>query len=383
MDKSTKARTIIGIVVLIFANTAAGGAEWCSSALADIANVFLDVPYSIITLVNNIPNLCAVVFTIVAGVLVNRKITLRNMLLIGIGCHCIGGILPALFGDTSMAMMFLGRFAFGIGYGLMQGIGISMSLKLVEDSRFRSHAMGWAVAAQYAMNMVAQVVVGHLCAIKWNYSFFVYLWSAIPFLVVLFLCPKFELDKNDTSTTGGKLEAMAKSGYMLCYYPMFLVISKIIVGRGIGNSVTVGNAMVFYSVATIVGGVVFGFAEKFLKNKTMFVMLAVTGVTMLGLYLSHSFASVAAWLVVSGIFSTGITPACISAFSERVDEENKFLATSIAESGVNIGAFLGTPYIALIEAFGGSADTAMFVSPIIMLILGLVTLRFCKKDAKV
>ena len=228
--------------------------------------------------------------------------------------------------------------------------------------------------------------------------------SAIPFLVVLFLCPKFELDKNDTSTTGGKLEAMAKSGslgqaikglppivwvfsaiaigYMLCYYPMFLVISKIIVGRGIGNSVTVGNAMVFYSVATIVGGVVFGFAEKFLKNKTMFVMLAVTGITMLGLYLSHSFASVAAWLVVSGIFSTGIIPACISAFSESVDEENKFLATSIAESGVNIGAFLGTPYIALIEAFGGSADTAMFISPIIMLILGFITLKFCKKDSK-
>ena len=185
-----------------------------------------------------------------------------------------------------MAMMFLGRFAFGIGYGLMQGIGISMSLKLVEDSRFRSHAMGWAVAAQYAMNMIAQVAVGHLCAIKWNYSFFVYLWSAIPFLIVLFLCPKFKLDRNDTSTTGGKLEEMAKSGalvqaikklppivwafsaiaigYMLCYYPMFLVISKIIVGRGIGNSVTVGNAMVFYSVATIAGGIVFGFAEKLL-----------------------------------------------------------------------------------------------------------------------
>ena len=137
-------------------------------------------------------------------------------------------------------------------------------------------------------------------------------------------------------------------GYMLCYYPMFLVISKIIVGRGIGNSVTVGNAMVFYSVATIAGGIVFGFAEKLLKNKTMFVMLAVTGVTMLGLYFSHSFASVAAWLVVSGVFSTGIIPACISAFSESVEEENKFLATSIAESGVNIGAFLGTPYIALI-----------------------------------
>ena len=111
-------------------------------------------------------------------------------------------------------------------------------------------------------------------------------------------------------------------------------------------------------------------------------MLAVTGVTMFGLYFSHSFASVAAWLVVSGVFSTGIIPACISAFSESVEEENRFLATSIAESGVNIGAFLGTPYIALIEAFGGSADTAMFISPIIMLILGFVTLRFYKKTPR-
>ncbi len=400
MNKSAKTKAIIGIIVLIFANSAAGGAEWCSSALADIANVFPDVPYSIITLVNNIPNLCAVVFTVVAGILVKRKITLRNMLLIGIGCHCIGGILPALFGDTSMAMMFIGRFAFGIGYGLMQGIGISMSLKLVEDSRFRSHAMGWAVAAQYAMNMVAQVVVGHLCAIKWNYSFYVYLWSAIPFLVVLFLCPKFELDKNDTSTTGGKLEDMAKSGslksaiknlppivwvftviaivYMLSYYPMFLVIANIIVGRGIGNSVTVGNAMVFYSVATIVGGIIFGFAQKLLKNKTMCVMLVITGISMLGLYLSHSFASVALWLVISGVASTGIIPACINAFTDCVNEDSKFLATSIAESGVNIGAFLGTPYIALVEAFGGVADTTMFISPIIMLILGIITLKFYK-----
>ena len=400
MDKATKRRTIIGIIVLVFANSAAGGAEWCSSALADIANVFPNVPYSIITLVNNIPNLCAVVFTVVAGILVNRKITLRNMLLIGIGCHCIGGVLPALFGDTSLAMLFLGRFAFGIGYGLMQGIGISMSLKLIEDTRFRSHAMGWAVAAQYAMNMIAQVVVGHLCAIKWNYSFFVYLWSAIPFLVVLFLCPKFELDKDDTSSTGSKLESMAKSGslgtairslppivwvfsiiaigYMICYYPMFLVIANIIVGRGIGNSVTVGNAMVFYSVATILGGIVFGFAQKLLKNKTMCVMLTLTGLSMLGLYMSHSFGSVAGWLVLSGIASTGIIPACINAFSDSVRDDSKFLATSIAESGINIGAFLGTPYIALIEQFGGKADTAMFISPIIMLQLGLVTLKYYK-----
>ena len=172
---------MIGVIVLLAANSSAGGAEWCTSALADIAARFPDVPYSIITLVNNIPNLCAVVFTVIAGILVNRRVTLKHMLLFGIGCHCIGGVLPAIFGNTSIAMVFIGRCAFGVGYGLMQGIGVSMGFKLVADEGLRQHAMGWAVTAQYAMKMIAQVVVGHLCAIQWNYSFYIYAWSAVSY----------------------------------------------------------------------------------------------------------------------------------------------------------------------------------------------------------
>ena len=102
MDKAAKRRTVIGIVVLLFANSAAGGAEWCSSALANIASTFPDVPYSVITLVNNIPNLCAVVFTLVAGLLVNRKVSLRTMIIIGIGLHAAGGVMPALLGEHSI-----------------------------------------------------------------------------------------------------------------------------------------------------------------------------------------------------------------------------------------------------------------------------------------
>ena len=66
-------------------------------------------------LVNNIPNLCAVVFTIVAGALVNRKVSLKTMMLIGIGFHAIGGVMPAFTGDGSFAVLLLGRFVFGVG----------------------------------------------------------------------------------------------------------------------------------------------------------------------------------------------------------------------------------------------------------------------------
>lgn len=401
MDNSIKRRNIIGIIVLIFANSAAGGAEWCSSALANIAQTFPDVPYWVITLVNNIPNLCAVVFTLAAGLLVNRVVPLKTMILIGIGLHATGGILPALAGGNSIAVMFIGRFAFGIGYGLMQGIGISMSFKLVENEKLRTHAMGWAVAAQYSMNMVAQVVVGRLCEIQWNYSFYIYLWSFIPFFIVLFLCQNFPVDKTDYSAIGGSESSLAKGTslgesirklprnvwiftvivgvYMLCYYPIFLLISPIIVNRGMDTAVDVGTAMVFYSIATIVGGVVFGALEKIFKHRTLGVFLLGVAVSIIGLYFPKSFAVVCLWLVLSGITSTGIIPGCISAYDGQVGKEDVFLATGITESGVNLGAFLSTPFIALIEGFGGSADQALIFSPIILIIMAFVTVVCCKK----
>lgn len=87
MEKTNKKTAVIGLIVLFFANTSAAGADWCTAALTNIADFFPNIPYSIITLVNNIPNLCAVVFTVVAGALVNRKVTLKSMILIGVGMH--------------------------------------------------------------------------------------------------------------------------------------------------------------------------------------------------------------------------------------------------------------------------------------------------------
>ena len=401
MDKSTKRRTVIGIIVLLFANSAAGGAEWCSSALADIASTFPDVPYSVITLVNNIPNLCAVIFTLVAGLLVNRKASLRTMIIIGIGLHAVGGVIPALLGENSIMIMFLGRFAFGIGYGLMQGIGISMSFKLVENEKLRVHAMGWAVAAQYSMNMVAQVVVGRLVEIQWNYAFYIYAWSFIPSLVVLFLCPRFPVDRGDYSALGGSNSVLAHKGslwnsikhlpknvwvftvivalYMLCYYPLFLVISPIIVDRGLGTAATAGDAMVFYSVATIIGGVVFGPVEKVMKHWTLAFFLICVAASLVGLYFAQSFAMVCFWLVISGITSTGIIPGCINVYNNQVADSDAFLATGITESGVNIGAFLTTPFIALIESFGGTAVQSLPLTPAPLVIMGVITAYFCKR----
>ncbi len=399
MERTNKKKAVIGLIILLIANTSAAGADWCTSALVNISVSFPNIPYSIITLVNNIPNLCAVVFTIVAGALVNRKISLKNMILIGTGMHCIGGVLPVL-AENSFSLLMIGRLAFGIGYGIMQGICISMSFKLVANEKHRAAAMGWALTAQYSTNMVAQVIVGYLCEIKWNYSFLIYFWSLIPFVVVLLLCPNFPLDKNDRTAFGGEgsslgkgetliqsLKAMPRSVwiftiivgvYMFCYYPMFLTIGSIIIGRNFGTSVSIGYAMTFYSVSSLCGGLLFGLLAKRLKHWTLLFSLVGVAISSIGIYLAPSYAIICLFLAIGGISSTCILPACNNAYFAQVPPRRSFLASGILLAGLNIGAFFGTPYIALIEALGGEVYSALLISPVILVIMGILSVKFSK-----
>lgn len=247
------------------------------------------------------------------------------------------------------------------------------------------------------------MVVGYLCERGWNYSFLIYAWSIIPFLVVLFLCPKFKLDKDDRTALGGEgsslgqsetlwqsLKAMPKSvwifsvivgAYMFCYYPMFLTIGQIIIGRNFGTSVSVGYAMTFYSVSSLLGGLFFGFIAKYLKHWTCCLALIGVAVSSLGIYLATSYGMACLFLAVGGITSTLILPACNNNYYQQVPPSRSFLASSITLAGLNIGAFLGTPYIGLIELFGGEASTALLISPIILVIMGLVSVKLSKNTA--
>lgn len=128
---------------MAFAEHSCAGAEWCSAALTTISSNFPDTPYWVITLINNVPNLCAVFCTLLAGVLVNRVIPLKSMMMFGIAFHCIGGVLPVFLGN-SIYLVLLSRFVFGIGYGVMQGICVSMTFKLITNEKLRDHATAGA-----------------------------------------------------------------------------------------------------------------------------------------------------------------------------------------------------------------------------------------------
>ena len=398
-NSKSEIKTWVGILVLAFANTAAAGAEWCSAALTTISSNFPDTPYWVITLINNVPNLCAVFCTLLAGVLVNRVIPLKSMMMFGIAFHCIGGVLPVFLGN-SIYLVLLSRFVFGIGYGVMQGICVSMTFKLITNEKLRDHAIGWSVSAQYAMNMFAQIAVGYLVAIQWNYCFFIYIWSVVPFLIVGIFCPKFPLDKNDRSAIGGD-ESVANEtlGQTLRALPAVVWIFSIIVALymvcnmgsiflNLGNIIQVklghepsaiGYAMTFYSISTIVGGLVYGAMTKYTKHFTLFISLLITGAGVILFATAPSYAVVCVALFVAGLGGTMVIPACQSVYGHYVPKHRAFVASSVTMACVNIGAFLSTPYIAL---FTDSPTASLIPSAVIMFVLGVISIKFWKDTSK-
>lgn len=46
---------------------------------------------------------------------------------------------------------------------------------------------------------------------------------------------------------------------------------------------------------------------------------------------------------------------------------------------INIGAFIGTPYIALATGIFGNAESTLLVSPVILIVMGLVSISLSKK----
>ena len=171
-------------------------------------------------------------------------------------------------------------------------------------------------------------------------------------------------------------------GYMVFYYPMFLVIGQVIIGRGLGDPVAVGYAMTFFSVASLAAGVCFGFLARWMKNTILCFSLFGIAISAAGIYFAGSYAMVCLFLAIGGFAATCILPACNNVYFRQVPPQRSFLASSITLSALNIGAFLGTPYISLIEAFGGEPMTCLLISPVFLVVMGLISIRVMKKGQR-
>ena len=144
-----------------------------SPALENIGAIFPEVPHAFLSMLSTLPALICVPVGVLSTSLVGRRITFRNMSVLGAILLALGGLGP-MFAETFPALLFW-RLVFGIGMGVMSPMGGALMFSCLNKAEAEVQSSADAISNSVGA-IVYQLMGGYLCsAFSWRNTFLVYL----------------------------------------------------------------------------------------------------------------------------------------------------------------------------------------------------------------
>ncbi|HBR4785307.1 TPA: MFS transporter [Klebsiella pneumoniae] len=269
-----KAKIISGVVSM---STLALSGLVVTSAFSAIMRDFPDVPPSTIQMLASLPNLGALVVTLLVGWLAMR-ISKKHLALLGIACISVGGLVPA-FWHSDINVLLACSILQGIGVGFITTVSPMLIAMLFAEGEERAALMGFNTACTALGAMVLMMVGGLLGADHWYHTYYVFLMAVVVFLVVLFALPSAgKVNRSAQPSHTGQKATFRKvvgdlDGYIylisaLTFALSFLYlaylsnISVIISNKGLGGTALTG---IINAVGTF-GGMMTGFLMKYVRR---------------------------------------------------------------------------------------------------------------------
>ena len=349
--------TLLGVLP-VFA--LAQSVQVVNPALQSLSEYYAGIPYSVVLLLSSLVSLVVIPCSALAGGLAGRKVGYRALALTAMACVLVGGALP-YWVMGSFPLTLICRMAVGVGIGIASPLSSALVMRLLPPER-QAFWQGAGTAVMNLCGVCYQSLAGVVCLWDVRYIWLVYGIVLIPLLLTLFFLKEPPAMPPAPAARGkGKLPAgtlLTCGGFGLLYLflsPVLLNISSILVGEGLGSSATAGAILSAYSAGGMAAGFVFGGVYKLLGRMTIPVSLLLQAAGLAGCAFGRSAALIGAGTVLFGVAIHWIWPACIMEFS-RLPDGKGALASGLFISALNIGTFLGSPFIGLVEMVSGSAD---------------------------
>ena len=109
------------------------GALIMNPALQNIAEVYPQIPFTMILLLSTITLLIVVPTSLIAGAIAGNRVTYRKLLFIAIILYVAGGIMPYFINNFYWVLG--SRILFGIGVGLATPLPNGLVMRLFEGQR--------------------------------------------------------------------------------------------------------------------------------------------------------------------------------------------------------------------------------------------------------
>lgn len=373
--KNSSAKIIIGIIMVCFMCQAS---MIVGPALADLSKAYPDIPYSNILLISTIPQLCGIPVALITGKIAGTKVRYRTLAASAAFFAAVGGALPFFF--RSFPVILASRVIYGLAYNVAVPLANALPLLYFDEQR-AANLMGVSAAAQSIAGTVVQLIAGVVCAVNVHLTWLVHLYLLLPLIGILVFLPepqkqamaeaKLSAESGEKPKKNYKLPVFqfAMFGFAFCvFYPLILNMSSIIIGENLGTSAIAGTVLSVYTIAGMVGGMVFGQIYKLFKNYTIPVLLCCLVVSLALGYFGKSVALLMVACAFGGVGFSSFAPALMVRARAVLPPEAISPAAGVMSACLKIGAFLAAYYVSLVTKVSGNSN------PRVPVLVGLVVI---------
>ncbi|HHW07438.1 MAG TPA: MFS transporter [Clostridia bacterium] len=354
-----------------------------ASGLHVIGEHFSDVPQTSIQLLITLPCIIIIIVNPIVGKL-QETISMKTLVLFGILCFLIGGVVPAFIESFGAILFFRGLL--GVGVGTVQVLSASL-VAAYFDGDERSQVMGHMTSAQMLGCAVMVFVSGYLALMGWNITFHVHWIALISLICVAAFLPKPKPAKSAAAEGGGSFEKPQLTGAafgwaitMLLYFISGLILATymafFVAEQNLGTAAHAGQATMIFAIGGFLMGLVFGKLAQVARNNSLAIGLFMGVVAYLLIAYAPNIFFVYLGSLIYGFCVSTVFAAIMVGTSMSVKPNAVPLAMAIVVMGQNLGSFL-CPYVITPLATAMSASVnknAFIVGAIWFAVMGVVAL---------
>ena len=325
-------------------------------------DLYPEIAYGTVLLLSTISSLFMIPGSLLAGVLLGKKISFRQMAVLSMGGIIIAGVLP--FFIRTFAFVLVMRAIVGFCIGLGFPLQSTLALKLFDDEE-RPGVLGKATFVMALGSIVYMVLSGVLCDVDASYVWLIHGVLILPLVLVLVFLkePQETGDTKAAEKEDGKKEKLpgmavfASTMFMIiffAFYPVIMNMSAIIDYENLGTGAVTGIISSLFTIGNALAGLIFARVYKLAGKYTVpaGLVLWIAGMAVFGF--GHNLPMIMIGVIVSGIAAQIVWPGTVNSFSEYVPESRLSLASALFVSGMNLGCFLTSFFISGVSTVTGN-----------------------------
>ena len=326
-------------------------------------------------------------FSVVAMLFLNsfveRWLSERQMIIIGLLVMSTSGLVPLVLQDYPL--IFLSRIFFGLGTGMINAKAISIISERYKGND-KTRMLGYRGSAEVVGAAILTFMVGQLLPLGWPAIFSIYGTGYLILLFYILFVPYPKENKQVAVKVQKKSNSLSLrppqwrfslmlaviAGVIICFNSIIsLRLPEVIVDARMGTATTAGTVLSLMQLTGIVAGVGFASLTHVFKKNLLMIMCFGFGLALALIGLSGQLWSLVLGTLLAGFtYSTGVT-SIFYHLSEKIPTNLLNLATSLVLIGCNLGSAVSSFFIQLVTPLAPSNHLLFVLIGALMLLTGV------------